>query len=105
MVTLSEKKCVHDAHLIKGNTDPCIMHAMVGSMPTPGADIADSLGILLRRSSRAHLYTQLTAGLDDALDEAAWTGTAPGPRPSWPPTSAWTGRWSAGTPAAWPPPG
>jgi DNA-binding MarR family transcriptional regulator len=72
MVTLSEKKCVHDAHLIKGNTDPCIMHAMVDSMPTPGADIADSLGILLRRSSRAHLYTQLTAGLDDALDEATY---------------------------------
>ena len=48
------------------------MHAMVNSMPTPGAEIADSLGILLRRSSRAHLYTRLTAGLDDALDEATY---------------------------------
>src|ERR1700761_3300059 len=48
------------------------MHAMVNSMPTPGAEIADSLGILLRRSSRAHLYTRLTAGLGDALDEATY---------------------------------
>src|ERR1700744_1639832 len=72
MVALSQYQCVHDARLMKGSTDPCIMHAMVNSMPTPGAEIADSLGILLRRSSRAHLYTRLTAGLDDALDEATY---------------------------------
>jgi DNA-binding MarR family transcriptional regulator len=41
-------------------------------MTTPGAEIADSLGILLRRSSRAHLYVRLTAGLGDALDEATY---------------------------------
>lgn len=48
------------------------MHAMLLSMTSPGAEIADSLGILLRRSSRAHLYGRLTAGLGDALDEATY---------------------------------
>jgi DNA-binding MarR family transcriptional regulator len=41
-------------------------------MTTPGAEVADSLGLLLRRSSRAGLYGTLTSGLDDALDEATY---------------------------------
>ncbi len=41
-------------------------------MTTPGAEIADSLGLLLRRSSRARLYAMLTEGLDDSLDEATY---------------------------------
>jgi DNA-binding MarR family transcriptional regulator len=39
---------------------------------TPGADVAETLGHLLRRSTRARLYSQLTAGLDGALDEATY---------------------------------
>ena len=35
-------------------------------------DVADALGLLLRRSARAHLYGGLTVGLDDALDEVTY---------------------------------
>jgi DNA-binding MarR family transcriptional regulator len=48
------------------------VHAIVRVMTTPGAEVADSLGLLLRRSSRARLYGTLTSGLDDALDEATY---------------------------------
>lgn len=41
-------------------------------MTTPGGEIADTLGRLLLRSTRARLYARLTAGLDGALDEATY---------------------------------
>jgi DNA-binding MarR family transcriptional regulator len=39
---------------------------------TPGGEIAETLGRLLLRSTRARLYARLTAGLDGALDEATY---------------------------------
>lgn len=39
---------------------------------TTGHDIADTLGVLLRRSTRAHLYAQLTEGLGKAVDELTY---------------------------------
>ncbi|MFD9129448.1 MarR family winged helix-turn-helix transcriptional regulator [Kitasatospora sp. NPDC059571] len=39
---------------------------------TPGHDIADALGLLLRRSTRARLYTRLTEGLGEAVDELTY---------------------------------
>jgi DNA-binding MarR family transcriptional regulator len=45
---------------------------MLGVVTTPGGEIADTLGHLLQRSTRAHLYARLTAGLDSALDEATY---------------------------------
>jgi DNA-binding MarR family transcriptional regulator len=48
------------------------MHAMIQSMTSPGSEIAETLGLLLRRATRARLYGRLTAGLDDALDEATY---------------------------------
>jgi DNA-binding MarR family transcriptional regulator len=39
---------------------------------TLGAEIAEILGQLLRRGTRARLYARLTAGLDGALDEATY---------------------------------
>jgi DNA-binding MarR family transcriptional regulator len=41
-------------------------------MTTPGGEIAETLGHLLRRSTRARLYSRLTAGLDSSLDEATY---------------------------------
>lgn len=41
-------------------------------MATPGAEIAETLGHLLLRSTRVRLYSRLTAGLDGALDEATY---------------------------------
>ncbi|GAA2807773.1 MarR family transcriptional regulator [Kitasatospora sp. CM 4170] len=37
-----------------------------------GHDIAEALGLLLRRSTRAHLYTRLTDGLGEAVDELTY---------------------------------
>lgn len=37
-----------------------------------GHDIADPLGLLLRRSTRARLYTQLTEGLGEAVDDLTY---------------------------------
>lgn len=37
-----------------------------------GHDIADALGLLLRRSTRARLYTQLTEGLGEAVDDLTY---------------------------------
>ncbi|MFD8749724.1 MarR family winged helix-turn-helix transcriptional regulator [Kitasatospora sp. NPDC059577] len=37
-----------------------------------GHDIADALGLLLRRSTRAHLYTTLTDGLGEAVDDLTY---------------------------------
>ncbi|MFI9809460.1 MarR family winged helix-turn-helix transcriptional regulator [Streptomyces sp. NPDC052301] len=37
-----------------------------------GHDIADALGLLLRRSTRASLYTQLTEGLGEAVDDLTY---------------------------------
>jgi DNA-binding MarR family transcriptional regulator len=48
------------------------MHAMLCSVTTPGDEIAETLGRLLRRSTRVHLYSRLTAGLDSSLDEATY---------------------------------
>jgi DNA-binding MarR family transcriptional regulator len=45
---------------------------MLGRVTTPGSEIADTFGRLLRRSTRARLYSQLTAGLSGALDEATY---------------------------------
>jgi DNA-binding MarR family transcriptional regulator len=42
------------------------------SVDTPGSEIAEALGRLLQRSTRARLYGRLTAGLDAALDEATY---------------------------------
>lgn len=39
---------------------------------TTGYDIADALGLLLRRGTRARLYTQLTEGLGEAVDELTY---------------------------------
>jgi DNA-binding MarR family transcriptional regulator len=39
---------------------------------TSGAEIAETLGQLLRRGTRARLYSRLTAGLDASLDEATY---------------------------------
>jgi DNA-binding MarR family transcriptional regulator len=41
-------------------------------MTTPGGEIADTLGLLLQRGTRARLYARLTADLDDALDESTY---------------------------------
>ncbi|MGW7002357.1 MarR family winged helix-turn-helix transcriptional regulator [Streptomyces sp. NPDC054933] len=37
-----------------------------------GYDIADALGLLLRRSTRARLYAHLTEGLGEAVDELTY---------------------------------
>ncbi|MEV5989060.1 MarR family transcriptional regulator [Streptomyces sp. NPDC052051] len=37
-----------------------------------GHDIADALGLLLRRSTRARLYTQLTEGLGESVDDLTY---------------------------------
>lgn len=37
-----------------------------------GLEIADALGLLLRRSARAHLYQDLTAGIAEGLDELTY---------------------------------
>ncbi|WP_431683199.1 MarR family winged helix-turn-helix transcriptional regulator [Kitasatospora sp. KL5] len=37
-----------------------------------GHDIAEALGLLLRRSTRARLYTRLTEGLGEAVDELTY---------------------------------
>lgn len=39
---------------------------------TTGYDIADALGLLLRRSTRAQLYARLTEGLGAAVDELTY---------------------------------
>jgi DNA-binding MarR family transcriptional regulator len=39
---------------------------------TTGYDIADALGLLLRRSTRARLYAHLTEGLGEAVDELTY---------------------------------
>ncbi|MFJ1705922.1 MarR family winged helix-turn-helix transcriptional regulator [Kitasatospora sp. NPDC088346] len=39
---------------------------------TTGSDIADALGVLLRRSTREHLYAHLTEGLGEAVDELTY---------------------------------
>ena len=39
---------------------------------TTGYDIADALGLLLRRSTRVHLYAHLTEGLGEAVDELTY---------------------------------
>jgi DNA-binding MarR family transcriptional regulator len=45
---------------------------MIGAVTTPGDEIAEAFGRLLLRSTRARLYSRLTAGLDGALDEATY---------------------------------
>ncbi|MGW2376199.1 MULTISPECIES: MarR family winged helix-turn-helix transcriptional regulator [Kitasatospora] len=37
-----------------------------------GHEIAEALGLLVRRSTRAHLYGQLTEGLGEALDDLTY---------------------------------
>ncbi|RKT09394.1 MarR family transcriptional regulator [Streptomyces sp. 1114.5] len=37
-----------------------------------GRDIADALGLLLRRSTRARLYGRLTEGLEEAVDDLTY---------------------------------
>ncbi|MFJ2864178.1 MarR family winged helix-turn-helix transcriptional regulator [Kitasatospora sp. NPDC087314] len=37
-----------------------------------GQDIAEALGLLLRRSTRARLYTHLTEGLGEAVDDLTY---------------------------------
>ncbi|MGK4581871.1 MarR family winged helix-turn-helix transcriptional regulator [Kitasatospora sp. HPMI-4] len=39
---------------------------------TTGYEIADSLGLLLRRTTRARLYAHLTEGLGEAVDELTY---------------------------------
>jgi DNA-binding MarR family transcriptional regulator len=39
---------------------------------TPGGEVAEILGQLLRRGTRVRLYARLTAGLNPALDEATY---------------------------------
>jgi DNA-binding MarR family transcriptional regulator len=41
-------------------------------MVTPGTDVAEALGQLLRRTTRARLYSDLTDGLGDALDPSTY---------------------------------
>ncbi len=48
------------------------MHAMMWRMDSPGTDVAEALGHLLRRTTRARLYSGLTEGLDDALDSSTY---------------------------------
>jgi DNA-binding MarR family transcriptional regulator len=45
---------------------------MLGQVTTPGGEIAEILGRLLRRGTRARLYARLTEGLDSSLDEATY---------------------------------
>jgi DNA-binding MarR family transcriptional regulator len=45
---------------------------MLRAVTTPGSEIAEVLGRLLRRGTRARLYPRLTAGLDGSLDEATY---------------------------------
>lgn len=37
-----------------------------------GQEIADALGVLLRRTTRTQLYKQLTEGMDEAVDELTY---------------------------------
>jgi len=39
---------------------------------SPGSDVAEALGHLLRRTTRARLYGSLTDGLDSALDSSTY---------------------------------
>jgi DNA-binding MarR family transcriptional regulator len=39
---------------------------------TAGRDVADALGLFLRRSTRAQLYGRLTGGVRDGLDESTY---------------------------------
>ena len=52
-------RCVHDARY-------------AARVTTPGGEIAEIFGHLLRRSTRDHMYARLTTGLDDALDQATY---------------------------------
>ena len=45
---------------------------MVTTPQTPGEQIAEAIGQLLRKSSRSRLYGELTAGLAGNLDEATY---------------------------------
>lgn len=45
---------------------------MVEKNPELGRALAESLGNLLIRANRAHIYDQLTSGIDDALDSTTY---------------------------------
>jgi DNA-binding MarR family transcriptional regulator len=47
-------------------------HGIVGLVDDPGAEIAETLGLLLRRATRAGLYRDLTEGLGEAVDELTY---------------------------------
>jgi DNA-binding MarR family transcriptional regulator len=49
-----------------------MVHGMLWGMVTPGDEIAEALGVLFLRGTRARLYARLTTGLDGALDEATY---------------------------------
>lgn len=44
----------------------------MGVTDSTGQDIAHALGLLLRRSTRARLYTRLTEGLGEAVDDLTY---------------------------------
>jgi DNA-binding MarR family transcriptional regulator len=50
----------------------CTVHAIITPVVSPGTDVAEALGHLLRRTTRARLYGGLTEGLDEALDSSTY---------------------------------
>ncbi len=50
-----------------------MVHAKLSAVNDPlGTDVAEALGLLLKRSTRARIYGELTRDLDPAIDEATY---------------------------------
>lgn len=50
-----------------------MMHARLPTVnDSPGKDVAEVLGLLLKRGTRARIYGELTRDLDPAIDEATY---------------------------------
>jgi hypothetical protein len=50
-----------------------MMHAILATMTSSlGTEVAEALGLLLKRSTRARIYGDLTWDLDPAIDEATY---------------------------------
>ncbi|MFT3851718.1 MAG: MarR family transcriptional regulator [Ilumatobacteraceae bacterium] len=63
----------HARFAVEGIGSTCITHAIVRRVEaTPGEQLAEVLGLLLHRGTRAHLYASLTEGIDPTVDEATY---------------------------------